>query len=136
MLSGKRVLGPAREIREVENAFAAYEAMPSWNPSCSKDLLAAHRLMLAALVPDPGKFRTRSVGIAQGRQIVHLAPPTARIPGLMKNLPGWLLGFFRRKYAEFYAELMDPSLTAPEIDDFTSKEYLKLLQAIINSKHK
>lgn len=90
MLSGKRVLGPAREIREVENAFAAYEAMPSWNPSCSKDLLAAHRLMLAALVPDPGKFRTRSVGIAQGRQIVHLAPPTARIPGLMKNLPGWL----------------------------------------------
>lgn len=90
VLSGKRVLGPVREIREVENAFAAYEAMVSWNPSSSKDLLAAHRLMLAGLVPDAGKFRTRSVGIAQGKRIVHLAPPAGRVPGLMKNLLGWL----------------------------------------------
>lgn len=90
VLSGKRVLGPAREIREVENAFAAYEAMPSWNPSSQKDLLAAHRIMLAGLVPDAGKFRTRSVGIAQGKQIVHLAPPSNRVPGLMKDLLGWL----------------------------------------------
>lgn len=90
VLSGKRVLGPAKEIREVENAFAAYEAMPSWNPSSSKDLLAAHRLMLAGLVPDAGKFRTRSVGIAQGQQIVHLAPPADRVPGLMKDLLNWL----------------------------------------------
>ncbi|MES2921909.1 MAG: Fic family protein [Verrucomicrobiota bacterium] len=90
VISGKRVLGPPREIQEVENAFAAYEAMPSWNPSSSKDLLAAHRLMLSGLVPDAGKYRTRSVGIAQGRQIVHLAPPAGRVPGLMKDLLGWL----------------------------------------------
>lgn len=90
VLAGKRVLGPAREIREVENAFAAYEAMASWTPSSSKDLLAAHRLMLAGLVPDAGKFRTRSVGITQGQKIVHLAPPADRVPGLMKDLLGWL----------------------------------------------
>ncbi|GAA5118809.1 Fic family protein [Luteolibacter yonseiensis] len=90
LLSGRRVLGPAREIREVENAFAAYEVMPSWNPSSTKDLLAAHGLMLSGLVPDAGKFRTRSVGIAQGKQIVHLAPPADRVPGLMKDLLYWL----------------------------------------------
>lgn len=90
VISGKRVLGPAREIREVENAFAAYEAMSSWNPSSSKDLLSAHRLMLTGLVPDAGKFRTRSVGIAQGQRIVHLAPPADRVPGLMKDLLQWL----------------------------------------------
>lgn len=90
MLSGKRVLGPPREIREVENAFAAYGAMPAWNSSSSKDLLAAHRLMLTALVPDAGKYRTRSVGIAQGEKLVHLAPPADRVPGLMKDLLGWL----------------------------------------------
>lgn len=90
VLSGRRVLGPAREIREVENASAAYEAMPSWNTSSSKDLLAAHRLMFSGLVPDAGKFRTRSVRIAQGQQIVHLAPPADRVPGLMKDLLVWL----------------------------------------------
>lgn len=90
VLSGKRVLGPPSEIQEVKNAFSAYEAMPTWNPNSAKDLLAAHRLMLEGLVTDAGKFRSRAVGIAQGKQIVHLAPPANLVPGLMKNLLGWL----------------------------------------------
>lgn len=90
VIAGKRVLGPQREIQEVKNAFAAYEAMPSWKPTALKDLLAAHRLMLEGLVDEAGKFRTRSVGIAKGKRIVHLAPPADRVPGLMKDLLGWL----------------------------------------------
>ena len=90
IIAGKRVLGKPREIQEVKNAFAAYDALPSWNPSSVKDLLAAHRLMLENLVPDAGKFRANAVGIAKGGRIVHLAPPAAGVPGLMKNLLGWL----------------------------------------------
>jgi len=90
VISGKRVLGQPREIQEVKNAFAAYEVMSSWKPSAVKDLLAAHRLMLQAIEDHAGKFRTRAVGIAQGKRIVHLAPPADRIPGLMKDLLGWL----------------------------------------------
>ncbi len=90
VIAGKRVLGPPREVQEVKNAFAAYEAMGAWNPSSTKDLLAAHRLLMSGLMDDAGKFRTRSVGIAQGKQIVHLAPPAAGVPGLMKDLLGWL----------------------------------------------
>lgn len=90
VLSGKRVLGPPSEIQEVKNAFSAYEAMTTWNPSSTKDLLSAHRLMLEGLVSDAGKFRSRAVGIAQGKQIVHLAPPANLVPSLMKNLLGWL----------------------------------------------
>ena len=90
VIAGKRVLGPQREIQEVKNAFAAYEAMPSWKPTALKDLLAAHRVMLEGLVDEAGKFRTRSVGIAKGKRIVHLAPPADRVPGLMKDLLGWL----------------------------------------------
>lgn len=90
VISGKRVLGQPREIQEVKNAFAAYESMSAWVPSSSKDLFAAHRLMLEGLVDDAGKFRTRAVGIAKGQHIVHLAPPAARVPGLMKDLLAWL----------------------------------------------
>ena len=36
VLAGKRVLGLPREIQEVRNAFAAYEAMPQWqSTSCA-----------------------------------------------------------------------------------------------------
>lgn len=90
VIAGKRVLGQLREIQEVKNAFAAYAALPSWNSSSVKDLLAAHRLMLQGLVDDAGKFPSRSFGIAQGKRIVHLAPPADQVPGLMKDLLGWL----------------------------------------------
>lgn len=90
VIAGKRVLGPPREVQEVKNAFAAYEAMESWNPASSRDLLTAHRLLMNGLVDGAGKFRTGSVGIAQGKQIVHLAPPASGVPALMKELLGWL----------------------------------------------
>jgi Fic family protein len=90
VIAGRRVLGPPQEIQEVRNAFAAYEAMSTWKPAVEKDFLAAHRLLMTGLVPDAGRYRTGGVGIAQGSKIVHLAPPAKRVPGLMKDLLGWL----------------------------------------------
>lgn len=92
LLAGKRVLGPPKEIQEVRNAFAAYEAMENWRPWSSKDLLTAHKLIMARLVDRAGAYRGRGVGIAQGDRVVHLAPPAAGVPGLMKNLLTWLKG--------------------------------------------
>lgn len=90
VVAGKRVLGPPSEIQEVRNAFAAYEAMESWKPHLSKDLLKAHALLMSGLVDRPGRYRSGGVGIAQGNKVVHLAPPADRVPGLMKDLLGWL----------------------------------------------
>ena len=90
VIAGKRVLGPPQEIQEVRDAFAAYEAMAGWSPAVGKDLLAAHALLMRGLVDDAGRYRRGGVGIAQGTRVVHLAPPAARVPGLMKDLLGWL----------------------------------------------
>ncbi len=92
VIAGKRVLGPPDEIQEVRNAFATYEAMPDWSPTSSRDLLAAHKIMLRGLADDAGRFRSGAVGIAQGSRVVHLAPPAGRVPGLVKNLLAWLRG--------------------------------------------
>lgn len=90
VIAGKRVLGPPQEIQEVRNAFAAYEALPSWKPWVQKDLMAAHKLIMTGLVKGAGQYRTGGVGIAQGTTVVHLAPPAARVPGLMRDLLDWL----------------------------------------------
>ncbi|MDI1314038.1 Fic family protein [Prosthecobacter sp.] len=90
VVAGRRVLGPPQEIQEVRNAFAAYEAMEGWKPWTEKHFLAAHRLLMQGLVGAAGRYRQGGVGIAQGTQIVHVAPPAARVPGLMKDLLGWL----------------------------------------------
>ena len=90
VINGKRVLGSPREIQEVRNAFAAYEAMESWAPTSRADLLAAHGLLLAGLVDRPGAFRSGGVGVFRGKQLVHMAPPADRVPYLVTELLNWL----------------------------------------------
>lgn len=90
VLKGKRVLGHPREIQEVRNAFVAYETMEEWDPGSQKNLLAAHRILMTAVVDDPGRYRTSGVGIYRGEQLVHMAPPADRVPQLMADLLDWL----------------------------------------------
>ena len=90
VIDGKRVLGHPREIQEVRNAFAAYEAMDSWNSSSRDDLLAAHGMLMAGLVDDAGTYRSGGVGVFQGKHLVHMAPPAVRAPQLMDDLLDWL----------------------------------------------
>lgn len=90
LIDGKLVLGHPREIQEVRNAFAAYEAMEGWNPTSRDDLLLAHSLLMAGLVNDAGAFRSGGVGIFRGERLVHMAPPADRVQHLMDELLGWL----------------------------------------------
>jgi Fic family protein len=90
VINGRRVLGLPREIQEVRNAFAAYEALLQWSPFAMEDLLAAHRLLMAGLVDQPGAFRHGGIGVFKGQQVVHVAPPAQRVPGLMVDLLNWL----------------------------------------------
>lgn len=90
VLEGKRVLGPPREIQEVRNAFAAYEALTGWDPASLDDLLAAHRTLMAGLMDDAGRLRPGGVGIYRGSDLVHMAPPASRVFELVRDLLGWL----------------------------------------------
>jgi Fic family protein len=90
VLSGKQVLAQPREIQEVRNAFAAYEKMPEWNAHSLTDLLAAHGLMMAGLADVAGRFRSGGVGIQRGGEVIHIAPPSERVPALMDDLLAWL----------------------------------------------
>lgn len=90
VLDGRIVLGSPREIQEVRNAFAAYEAMEQWQPHSLEDMLTAHGLLMAALVDDAGQLRRGGVGVMAGDKIVHMAPPASQLPRLMGDLLHWL----------------------------------------------
>ena len=91
ILAGKRVAGPQREIDEVKCAHAAYESIETFNPYSIDDLLKAHGLMTKGLVVRPGKFRNCNVGVMDGAgNVVHMAPPFANVPSLVKDLFAWL----------------------------------------------
>ena len=91
VLAGKKVVAPQREIDEVLCAAAAYEAIESIDPYKAKDLLKVHKLMMGGLVETAGAFRTGQVGVIDGAgNVIHMAPPAAQVPKLMKDLFKWL----------------------------------------------
>ncbi len=90
ILEGKRVIAPPREIQEVRNAVKAYEQLDQWQPYSKADLLDAHRVLMTALLDNPGNFRRSGVGVMAGQTVVHLAPPPDRVSYLMNDLLHWL----------------------------------------------
>ena len=90
ILEGKRIIAPPREIQEVRNAVKAYEQLDKWQPCSQDDLLDAHRVLMTALLDNPGSFRTGGVGIMAGQTVVHLAPPADRVSSLMNDLLQWI----------------------------------------------
>ncbi len=89
IIDGKRVLGNPNEIKEVQNAYEAYELMLRLTPSSVDDLLKAHKLMMNGLVPEKGKFRSGGVGVFDGEVLIHMAPPAEFVPEHIHNLFTW-----------------------------------------------
>lgn len=86
ILENKHVIGPEKEILEVRNAIAVYENINALKMSSEKTFLSAHKTLMIGLMDNPGKYRTRGVGVVKGSQVAHLAPPAENVPGLMKDL--------------------------------------------------
>jgi Fic family protein len=90
ILEGKRVIAPLKEIQEVRNAIKAYEQFETWKAASEKDLLKAHSILMTGLVDDAGSYRKGNVGVMNGDQVVHMAPPANKLKQLMGDLLSWL----------------------------------------------
>ncbi|WP_317416142.1 Fic family protein [Thermophilibacter provencensis] len=90
IMDGKRVLGPARDILEVENAKRAYELIDSLDPLSLDDLLRVHRVMMDGLIEHAGCFRSGDVGVFDGDTLIHAGTPANYVPQVMANLFEWL----------------------------------------------
>ncbi|MDA3925009.1 MAG: Fic family protein [Kiritimatiellae bacterium] len=90
ILDGKPVIAPMREVQEVRNALSVYDQCAEWSPLKEKDLFKAHKLLMFGLVDSPGTYRKRGAGVMGVKEMVHIAPPAANVPHLMKELFGWL----------------------------------------------
>jgi len=86
LLENKPVIGPKKDITEVLNAIKLYDSLWSFDPHSEKSFLAAHAILMSGLIENTGKYRNRGVGIFQGSQAAHTAPPAENVPFLMKNL--------------------------------------------------
>ena len=92
VIAGKRILGPPQDIREVKNAYEAYELASDLDPYDIDHLLLAHRLMMGGLDQEAGRFRSGNVGVYAGGQLIHAGTPARYVPKLIDDLFTWLRG--------------------------------------------
>ncbi|MEK6773086.1 MAG: Fic family protein [Bdellovibrionota bacterium] len=86
LLENKRILGPKKQILEVENAIRTYDKLATLDPSNERDFLKAHKILMDGLVEKPGVYRHSAVGIFKGSQVTRMAPSEKIVPRLMSNL--------------------------------------------------
>ena len=89
VIEGKVVAGKQTEIKEVKNAYEAYDKIMTFDPYDVKDFLKAHKLMTQGLVEEAGKFRSGDVGVFDGDVAVHIGARPQFVPDLIKDLLDW-----------------------------------------------
>ncbi len=90
VLNGKTVVGPEKEILEVQNAFAAYKELGSLDPYSIDVLKRIHGIMTDKIVDESGMFRTGNEGVFNGDRCIFVAPPPDLVPKLMHDLFDWM----------------------------------------------
>jgi len=90
ILDGKKVLGPKKDILEVQNAIRAYDQIGEFDIFSLQSLLKSHKILMNELVENAGQWRKKSVGIVDKSKIVHLAPKADLVPKHMGNLFNFL----------------------------------------------
>ncbi len=86
ILENKFVLATKKDIIVIQNAIKTYDNFNSLNPNSLQSLCSAHKTLTEGLVKYPGKLRGKSVGIVDGSEIVHIAPPGEMVKPLMSDL--------------------------------------------------
>lgn len=86
ILNGKRVVGPLKDVQEVENAIRVYDDLIDYDPYSEDELLATHGQLMQGLIADAGRYRQSGVGVVDGSKVIHIAPPAKRVPMLMGDL--------------------------------------------------
>jgi Fic family protein len=86
LIENARIVGPKKDILEVQNAIRAYEQLSEFDPNSINDFLRAHKVLMDGLVESSGQFRQKQVGILKGSEVQHVAPSYSMVPGLMKDL--------------------------------------------------
>ena len=90
VINDKVVFAPLHDIKEVKNAFSAYERIPDLNPYSVGDFLKAHNFITENLVQESGQFRSVGVVVVNSKkEVMHLGANFEQVPTLVAELFEW-----------------------------------------------
>jgi Fic family protein len=89
VINGKPVWGPPKDIKEVQNAWHAYNEMPGYTPWSVDDLLRAHAHLTDTLIGESGQFRSGGVAVVgSDGTLLHRGALSSQVPRPCRAAPG------------------------------------------------
>lgn len=96
VINGINVVGPQKDIIEVQNAIEAYKEIENVNPFDEEELKRIHFIFGKNVVKNPGKYRSGNEGVSdENGNIVFVAPQPNLVPIHMSNLFAWIKKEFK-----------------------------------------
>ena len=89
VIEGKLIAGKQEEIKEVKNAYEAYDKIFLLDPFSVDDFLYAHKLITHGLIKESGRFRSGDVGVFDDGKVVHIGARPQFVQKLVKDLFAW-----------------------------------------------
>lgn len=90
VINGKPVWGPPKDVKEVQNAWQAYNELPGYDPWSVADLLRAHAHLTDTLIGESGCFRSVGVAVVGADGLpLHRGALSAQVPALVGQLLEW-----------------------------------------------
>ena len=89
VIQGKIVAGKQEDVKEVKNAYEAYDKIMTFDPYSVIDFLEAHKLITQDLIIESGVFRSGDVGVFEGSKAVHIGARPQYVPKLTEELFNW-----------------------------------------------
>ncbi|MDR1767696.1 MAG: Fic family protein [Propionibacteriaceae bacterium] len=90
VVNGVTVFGPPQDILEVQNAYAAYEALETFDPDSVSSFLRAHAVLTTGLVAEAGAFRTVDVEVQrEDGEVLHTGADPKIVPKAVGQLLEW-----------------------------------------------
>ena len=90
VINGHKVVGPIKDILEIQDAINAYEVAFGKDAFSQADLKSVHSIMTKDVEKTPGKYRTGGEGVVDGNgNVIFIAPPGKMVPELMSSLFSW-----------------------------------------------
>lgn len=97
VVNGVTVLGPKKDILEVQNALVAYQKIEKINPLNEEHLQQIHQILGKDVIPQAGKYRHGDEGVIDEHgRVIFIAPPPDLVPSLMQSLFAWIKANYQK----------------------------------------
>jgi hypothetical protein len=123
VIDGIKVIGPEKDIIEIQNIIEAYRCIEKVDPLNESELKQINGIIGRKVIKDAGSYRKGNQGVAdEYGNIVFIAPPPRNVPILMAKLFGFITANYNKIHPLILSSIFHYELEAKMLANIPADE--------------